>query len=303
MLRVAVAVEQGLAIVGHVDRGQVEVGRSGVPPLLDPRADDGVGDGVGHGLVPAERPGIRQERVGAVEQPQLAGLEGPHVLDERRAGRLPGGATCRERPGEHPLRERLGRHRLGVVDPCLPRDLGSVVVGRPRRDAVDHRRHEGDVRVDPRGERVVDERGEVADDAGDHGAVVRHVVVGHDGDRPGTCGASSEQTGDELARGRRDDAGQRIRLQRSDVGADVISIDVEAAGGVAAVAGLGDGARDDCDGRVGEVPTQGVEVVRRVHGAEAGDDLGPRPAWPTDEERVETVLSARGSRRWPASDR
>ena len=53
----------------------------------------------------------------------------------------------------------------------------------------------------------------------DHRAVLGHVVVRHDRDGPGTRCTSSEQAGHELARGRRDDAGQRIRLQRSDVGA------------------------------------------------------------------------------------
>jgi hypothetical protein len=229
--------------------------------------------------------------VGSVEQPQLSGLERPHVRDERRSRRLPQGAPRREVSRQHPLRERLGGHRLGVVDAGLPRDLGSVIIGRPGCDAVDHRRDEGDVGVDPRRERGIHERCEVTDHASDHGPVVGHVVVGHDGHRSCIRCAPDEQAGNELARSCRDDAGQRIGLQRSDVHLDVVGRHVQPAGSGAAVARLGHGNRDDGDPLVGEVPAQGVEVVRGMHGAQAGDDLGAGTARPTDQERVEAVLS------------
>ena len=145
-------------------------------------------------------------------------------------------------------------------------------------------------------------RGEVADDARDHGAVVGHVVVGDERDGAGTGCAPGEQARDELARGRRDDATSRIRLQRSDVRPHVLGVQVESTRRVSAVAGLRDRERDDGHGRVGEVAAQGVEVVGGVHGAEAGDHLGPRTIRPTDEQRVEAVLARQalgGGRRAP----
>ena len=128
-VRVAVAVEQRLAVGGDVAGRQLEVGRSGIPPLLDPRAHGRVGDGLGDGLVPEQRAGVRHEGVGPVEQPQLARLEGVHVVDDGGAGRLPGRAPAGKGAGEHPFGERLGRHGLGVVDAGL---FGDSRPGRRR---------------------------------------------------------------------------------------------------------------------------------------------------------------------------
>ena len=63
-----------------------------------------------------------------------------------RARRLPVGPTRGEVAGQHPLRERLGRHRSRG-----PRRRSARATSArsssvdARRDAVDHRRHEGDV--------------------------------------------------------------------------------------------------------------------------------------------------------------
>jgi len=166
--------------------------------------------------------------VGAVEQPELARLEGSHVLDERGARRLPVGSPPREGAGEHPLGERFGRHRLGVVDACLAQHDCTVVRRRAWCDAVDHGGHPGDVGVDPCRKARIDEGGEVGDDACDHRTVVRHVVVGDDGDRTCARGASGDKAGDELAWCRRHVLA-RISFQRSDVCTDIDRLGVEPA--------------------------------------------------------------------------
>ena len=90
----------------------------------------------------------------------------------------------------------------------------------------------------------VDGSGEVAHDAGDDRAVVREVVAGHDGERPGAGGPAGGEPGDEPP-GRRPDGRSQVLAQRVDVGAHVGPGEVETAVGAALVAGLGDRQRHD----------------------------------------------------------
>ena len=143
-------VEQRLPVCGDVLLGQGEVLRGTVPPVLDPTEDLRVHDRVGDGLVPDDRTRIRHDRVSAVEQPQFSRLEGLDVVDEARAGGLPGGPSGGEVAGEHPLGEGLGDDQGGVLDAGQGLRIGQVLVRGPRGDPVDHGRDEGDVRVDPR---------------------------------------------------------------------------------------------------------------------------------------------------------
>ncbi len=78
------------------------------------------------------------------------------VVDELRAGVIPGRATGREVAGEHPLAERFGDHRGGVTPAGGGRDHVTQIGRRVRRDAVDHGVDEAHVSLDPAGEARVD---------------------------------------------------------------------------------------------------------------------------------------------------
>jgi len=77
---VAVAVQQRLPVRGQVGGRQRDVRARLVPPLLDPALAARVADRVGDRLVPEDRGRVGQQRVGAVEQGELAALEGGDVV-------------------------------------------------------------------------------------------------------------------------------------------------------------------------------------------------------------------------------
>ena len=93
--RVGEPVEQCVAVGLDLGRRQVEMARRLGPPLLHPVPAGVVGDGLGDGLVPAGGAGVGQQRVRAVEQPELAVLVGLDVVGDRGAGAVPARAAGR----------------------------------------------------------------------------------------------------------------------------------------------------------------------------------------------------------------
>ena len=259
------------------------------PPLVQPCPARVVGGGVGHRRVSADRPGVGQQRVAAVEQPQLALLERLHVLGQGRAGVVPARPPGREPSAEHPLAERLGDHRgavrradgLGHRAQILGRGLG--------RDAVDHRRDGRDGLGHPGGERRVDELRQVADDAGRDRAVVRQVVAGDERDRPGVRAAPGGEAREQPGRS---GAHQRTRVgsQRFHVGSDLGALAVEAPVAAPEVARLGDGDRDRAHLRGSDVPEPGIMVGRRMRAREAAHDLEAIPVAGPGHQRVQALL-------------
>ena len=114
-------------------------------------------------LVAAGAAGVGQQRVTAVEQPQLALLERPDVVDEPGAGGLPGRAASGEVAADstHSVNGSVTTGAASVRPGEFGRGL-DVVPGGRRGDPVDHRGDEGDVVVDPVGQLGVQQRGEVA---------------------------------------------------------------------------------------------------------------------------------------------
>ena len=81
-----------------------------------------VGHRLGHGLMTARRAGVGQQRVGAVEQPELAVFVRVDVVGQGGAGLVPLRPSGGEGAAEHPLVERLRADRAAVVDArALPR--------------------------------------------------------------------------------------------------------------------------------------------------------------------------------------
>ena len=115
--RVREAVEQRGPVGGEVVGRLVEVRAR--PRTTTARASRGTSSSATASATvawPRIDPGVGEQRVGAVEQPQLAVLERLDVVGERRAGVLPARPPGRERAAEHPFAERLGDDRRAVVD-------------------------------------------------------------------------------------------------------------------------------------------------------------------------------------------
>ena len=214
----------------------------------------------------AEQPEIGDRGMRAVEQAQLHLLERPDVAHHGDAelfpGRPPGGKLVLD----HPLAERLGHHRPGVLDAERLRNPRAVGIGRRRHDAVDHARRAGHVLGDMAGKRRIAKRGELDEQAVQRRAIGGKVVAGKDREGRRSRSAAARQRLDEKAV-----RGLRLARRRK-VGDDARMRRVEVAGRVAQIGLFGDRQRDDPDARIGER----VEQRRR--------DLAARPA-PTGSSR------------------
>ena len=237
-----------------------------VPERLDPVAALGVADRLVDRAVPPDAARVREQRVGAVQQPELALL----VRDRRRPPpwrrRPPSAAVRPGTAGDHPLGVRLGGHRRRVVVALRAATRRRSSVGGGRGDPVHHRGGEVDVLGDPVRQRLVDRGGQLGDHGRGHLAVLGQVVAGQDRDRAGIGGSAGQQSGDQLPG--RVAPGRPDRRERRDVGGHRRLGRVEVAVGAAYVAGLGDRDRDD-----GDLRSAQVVQVRRV----VGRRDAPRP--------------------------
>ncbi len=98
---------------------------------------------------------IGNQRMGAVEQPQLHLFIGLDVIDEKRAAGFPPGPAGREMVLDHPLHEGFGAERQPVFGAGQGFSQSPRLVGRRRHDAIDHAGRKGAVACDPVGERRI----------------------------------------------------------------------------------------------------------------------------------------------------
>ena len=194
--------------------------------------------------------GVGEQRVGAVEQPQLALLEGGDVVDEAGAGGLPVGRPAGKSP--------LSTHSLNgsVTTGAASSMPAASTAGRRggRRGVIRSTmvRHEGDVRVDPGEQRRVDGVGE-SGRRGDQRAVVGQVVAGDDRERaaPARRRAASPATSRGGVHGERREASRAGSPRSASRSAATSGSSRSARRRGAGVAGLGDRERDDRDLRRG----------------------------------------------------
>ena len=96
-----------------------------------------------------------EERGGGVqpvEDTQLQQLPWRDVVDDQDADVVEWWHRGRPVALDHPLRERFGSYRPGVLDARVRRDLGAEIVIGGRYEPVDHAAREAHVLLDPRGE-------------------------------------------------------------------------------------------------------------------------------------------------------
>ena len=201
-----------------------------------------------------------------VEDPQLGLLVQGHVGDELDARSLPGRSTGWELVFQNPLREWLG-HDRPRVDDAVAAQLVPVVSGRRRDHAVDHRRGERDVAIDPRGEGRVAALGELAHGPSGGRSVRRQVVAGCDGEGRGAGGAAADESLEE-------EAGERPGTMRCpQVVRDLGPAQIEGTTrSDSAVTVLGHGDRRDGHRLVGQSGEGGLHVMGRDVDAEQCTD-------------------------------
>ena len=126
--------------LGHLERVVHE-------PPHEP-GDDGISHGTGDGLMTGQQAAVRSGRMWAVEEPELATLEGGHVLDQLHAdvGQRSQSVHRSDDPGAVSFRADGGP----VDQPQSVGDLLQVAFGRSRHHPVDHRAGEENVAGDPR---------------------------------------------------------------------------------------------------------------------------------------------------------
>lgn len=255
------------------------------PPVVQPCAADGVGHGLGDGGVAAQRCGVGEQGVGAVEQPEFALLVRGDVGDEPGARLVPCRSSGRELAVEHPFAERLGDDR-GGVGPAA----GGDVLGRgPRGDPVDHGGDVGGVRGGGPPGRSSEFVCQVGECPGGRRAVARQVVAGDDRDRPSPGAAPRGQSGQEPGR-RGADGGFGVAVQGFDVGADLRQGGVQPTRAGAGVTRLGHRQRDH--GEFGSPPVAQPRrvIASRVRHRKRVDHLAAVAFGRPRHQGVETVL-------------
>jgi len=166
------------------------------------------------------------------------------------------------------LHEGLADDGPGVIDTVLPLEVGAVCGAGHRRDPVDHGVGEADVVLDPAGQLDIHPFGERQGCLAGHVTVVRQVIAGHHRKRPRAFAPTpGERRADQA-----EDAYRRPWIGQ--IMLDLRQRGVELAGAVVhAVTALGDGQRDDADGRISEPGDYGSGTIfgRQQHVAKAAD--------------------------------
>ena len=160
-----------------------QVARGLVPQCLHFGAHLTVANRLGNGLIAAVHSSVREERVSAVKEPQLAVLVRLEVVREDRPGLFPLGALAHELPFDDPGGERFGHHRRGVLEAREFLGCFAVVVGGLRRDAVDRGRGHRHILFDPRRGLTPEARCVFIDHAARKRTIAGEVVTRHDRDR------------------------------------------------------------------------------------------------------------------------
>src|SRR3954454_22308149 len=238
---------------------------------------------------PAEARRVCQQRVGAVEKPQLPLLERGHVVDERSPGLVPGRPPSGKRASQDPLGERLGHDGAVVQQAGRLLDGTAVVLGGSRRDPVDHGGHEGDLVGDPAGQRAVHAVGAVEDHAAYGRAVPRQVVAGHHRERSRVGSTARGEARDQPPRHAADRRGGASH-DRLDIGADLRMVDVQPAVVPAQVRPLGDRQSHHACRTSREGREPGVLVGARMSARDAAHHVVPAALGRLGDQRVEALL-------------
>lgn len=140
-----------------------------------------IGHGLGHGAVTGQAADIGQQRMAAIEQAQLHGLEGTDVRHHLHPFMFPVRAPLRKAVLDHPLTEGLADHggRVIAAEIAQPREGGFV---HGRNDAIHHAAGKGHLGSDPGRQPGVLGLGEGYHRLAGPLAVVRHVVAAEDGE-------------------------------------------------------------------------------------------------------------------------
>ncbi|TKW53675.1 hypothetical protein CTA1_5501 [Colletotrichum tanaceti] len=289
--RVGEALHEGVAVAVNVDA--VDGGQQGLDLVLHHLPDELAVDGVLHDLVDVLEAGelarVGHGGVAGVEQAELVLLELLDLvdaLDDLDADLFKGRAAVGELVLDDPLHKGLGDDGPGVLDAEGVGQRRDVLGRGARGDAVDHGVGEGALVGDPAGDGRVAEAGEGLEHVARDGAVLLHVVAGHDGEGPQPAGVAPGHGGVEEAKG----AEGLVRVL--EVVADVRVVGLQLVGVlVVVVAALGDGQGDDVGVLVGHLGDDGLAVVGGVEErVDAADDGGGAALGGALDDGVEVVL-------------
>ena len=205
-----------------------------------------IGDRLADIFIAGEVAEIGHGRVAAVEHAELHQLERPDIVDQLAPAVFEAGAVRRKSILDHPLGERLGHDRPGIVEASRFANELAVIVGGGGDDPVDHGRRETRLRCRCSRPASVAQRGEAGDDAAVvspfDGRLSQHITV--NGAMPAVA-AQLERLDDQAG-----GADRRARDGR-DRGRCRDGLRVELAGRrIVAIALLGHGQRDDADARI-----------------------------------------------------
>ena len=128
-----------------------------------------------------------------VEQAQLHQLVGHHIGDHLCPDLLVGRTAKREVVLDHPLGERFADHRPGILDAEATGDLGNILLGGHRRDAVNHGIGEGDMAGDKVTQLNVLRPGVGTEHLLGNVAVALDVVAAHHRERRDVASAAATQ--------------------------------------------------------------------------------------------------------------
>ena len=247
--------------------------RSGIERRQDLRRRQRVEEGVERriperrviGLDAPQRREVGKCEVRAVQDADLGLLVGMDVLDELRPGGVEIGAHAEETIVDHPLREALAVDREVVGDTESFGHLARVPRLRAGRDPVHHRAGKRHVAGNPRSERRLSGRGQVAPEVPlQHRAVLAQVVAAKDRQGPPSRGAAFPE-------GRPEIGVDRALPRAVELGPDLGAGEIEPAVVAEAVAALGDRHRQQPDAGVGD------DVLGRLRASRPVEERLVRP--------------------------
>jgi hypothetical protein len=146
----------------------------------------------------------------------------------------------------------------------------TVLIRRPRRNAINHGGGEIDIAVNPPQQLIIDQRRKIADHRLGDRAILGKIVTRKNRDRTRAGIPPGHQTGDKSCRQRAHGA-TRVAAQHFKIGNDHVPIGVEAAVGVADIASLGDGDGHQRGLLIAEVSQVRVVVGGRVDSGEGAN--------------------------------
>ncbi len=144
-------------------------------------AEDVIPHAVANVRMPCQIAKPGEERVAAVEHPQLHLLPGQHVIGHLHARRLPGGSPGDKVIFDHPLNEGFATDGAGIVDPQHGGDFRQRLRCGRGNNAIHHGAREADVVGDPVRQRRAAFFRHAEDGIFYHVTVVGDIIAGEHG--------------------------------------------------------------------------------------------------------------------------